>query len=349
MPANTSVWTFEQLGGPRKTLTLSDHAAPHGRPRKKPVVERELEVRMDRVWLAGDGPPVTHIFGTELGPFKLEGRFSDGYGGAGFARAKLNEVNDFVMDVQAVRVTWDDIVSVTGIIKHWKPGIESGGEVTWEMVLEVDEDHLLERGFGRAGHEFDDLKSPAHFTNDIRQALADMHKLTEVPGMRGSIFDSMNSLISSVNSVSSSLATIAGQIDSFANAPFQLLRRFRGALVQFTTVVARLRKTYDDLQVNVALENEDANYQQIFWDRQAGWSASSLRAIQLALKADRSAALAEQGRTLAIYTARQGDTWERISRLLFNGSSGRAEDIRNANGALPGSAPVPGTAYTIPR
>ena len=113
-------------------------------------------------------------------------------------------------------------------------------------------------------------------------------------------------------------------------------------------MVSSLRRTYDDLTVHLAIENENANSWQVFWGVQAEWAESSLEAIRLALKLERAAAVVQAGSILALYTGQDGDTWEQVSRISYNGDPGRASNIRDANGAAPGSNPVPGTTYMVP-
>lgn len=347
MPANTTVWKFEQLtatNGEIRTLILADHYAPHGRPRRKPVVEPELVQRIKTTYFSGNSPPARHIFGVKHESQKINGRLCDNYGGEGFARAKRKEITDFVGAGVQCLVTWDDLISQSIFIHRVKFGIESGADITYELEFEVDADQLQDFALPT----LPDAKGPDVFALAIEDTLRDMSKLTEVPGMRGSIIDSLSSLIASVNSASAALSTIAGQIDSFANAPFQLLNQLRAALDQFRTVVQQLRTTYDDLEVHIALENENANSWQTLWNYQAAWSESSLESIRLALAAERAAAVAQAGSILALYTGKDGDTWEQIARAVYHGDPSRAKEIRDFNGVTDGANPVPGTTYMVP-
>ena len=347
MADNTTVWTFEQIEGARKKFILSDHCAPHGRPRKGAVVEKEIEQRVDSVYYAGNTRPTRHMFGTTEGDSRvIKGRFSDSRGGKGFARNKKAELEAFIRDGHYCLVTWDDLISEICLPKRCKLGIESGGEMTYEIEYLVDADHTNGALFTQG--KVIKPRSAQNIMGDINAAVADMGKLTEVPAMRGSIFDSISSLIAIVATASSALNSVAAGIDSFANAPFQLMNQLHAALDQFRTAVTSLRKTYDDLQNNIALESDNIKNQQAFWDVKSAWAVSSLDMIRLAIEMDRAAALAQQGSIQAIYVAREGDTWEQVSRVAYNGSPERASEIREANGVPPGQAPVPGTEYMVP-
>lgn len=344
MADNVSTWTFTQISGDEHTLVLADHYAPHGRERKKPVVEDESELREDTVYYAGNNVPTHHIFGTKEANQVLEGRLSDSYGGQGFARKKRTEMKAFFLETQPCRVVWDDLVATIAIIKAIKFGIESGGSIPYRLELLISQDQ-----FNSDFSQFvPEPKGPQDFTAQIQAAMLDKDKLAKVPGLKGSIFDSISSLISSVAAATSELNTIAGQIDSFANAPFQLLNQLRAACDQFRTAVTALRQTYDDLTVHIALERQNSSDWQNFWDVQSAWTVSSLDAIRQAIAMDRAAATAQQDSIKEIYTAQVGDTWDGISRSAFSGSADRAADIRAANGIADGSNPVPGTSYMVP-
>jgi hypothetical protein len=344
MADNTTVWTFEQLAGNRRKLTLSDHAAPHGAPRRGAVVEDEIEMQMATVRYGGNAPVTRHLFGTKFQPMRISGRFSDSRGGAGFARKKTAEVKSFVDENQPVLITWDNIIACTGHIARFKPSRESGGEVAWEIEYEVDGDDLLQRT--------PDLpviaKSPVTFTSKIAALLNEAPSLRELPTLRGSVFDAMDSFVSALNQVTAEVAQTAGEINAFTNAPFALLRRFRAGLEQLRTAAVRLRFAFDDLNTNLALERENADQSLKFWDVQSIWSTSLLAILEEALNADEAAAEAEKGRMLTLYTAREGDTWERISLEMFQ-SAARADDIRTANGVDAGADPMAGAIYRIPR
>ena len=58
-------WTFTQVAGDRKVLTLAGESAPHGRPRASPVVEDEMGLRDATVYSPGNPRPAR-------GPTKAE-------------------------------------------------------------------------------------------------------------------------------------------------------------------------------------------------------------------------------------------------------------------------------------
>ncbi len=344
MAANSQIWKFEQLGGEGRTLELAGHAAPFGAPRRGSVVDEEYTLRDDEVYYDGPGVPTRHIFGERAEPITIHGIWMDRRGGfVGFAKAKKREVLTFFRDKQPVRVTWDDIIGIVGLIKRVRFGNESGAHITWEMEILVDEDLLSPQEQAVIA----ETRGPASFANQIQLAMLDSEELLE-PLFKGDIFDSLDSLIGSVNSIAAELRETSEQIDSFANAPFAELRRLRAGLGQFRTAVVNLRRTYDELLANVSIEVNNTTEWQHLWNVQAALSSSTLTALRFAAQAEREAAKAEQGRVKAFYTAREGESWEAISQAVY-GDSLHAAEVRQANGVDGGAAPTPGTTYLCPR
>jgi hypothetical protein len=295
---------FLQIEGDSpKTLELAGHAAPHGRPRKEAVTETESRTRMETVRLPGTDVPVRHVFGGLNEPLKFKGRFRDALGGAGFAKAKHDEVAAFFDDHRLCEVIWDDVLDVHGIMASYRRGIESPAEFTYEIEVDVDRDLL-------AGHvsQVPSVKSPADLTAQIMAALKLKDSLAKPEAMKGSIVDLLGGLVGVVNSATGALVHASNDIDSFATATVSQLQRFRAGLAQTRVAVQSLRGTYDSLVISEALLTESADESQPFWDLQSAWAASSLESLRLLAAASREAAIAEQGTILAFHTAGIGET-----------------------------------------
>jgi hypothetical protein len=343
MPS-TSRWVFKQLGGNRRTLELADHAAPHGRPRQEPVVEDEIEIREDETYYSGDVPPTRHIFGAKFSAWELNGRFSDGYGGLNFAKTKTEEVKAFVSEQQQVQITWADIISAKGFIKRFSPGREAIGEVVWDMTILIDSDDLI-----AFPQRVEEVVVPAVDYLAVWNALLPAEEILETPEtLRTGVFTTLESFIASLNTVSAAALSISEQIDTLATAPFALLARFRAGIRQVSTAVGNLRATYDQLEVNRALENERAQETQRFLDLQARWDAGGLEALRGLQYLDRQAELAQAGQIRGAIRANDGDTWETLSQRVY-GDRTRADDIREANGVEPGDDPQANVQYLVPR
>jgi hypothetical protein len=338
------VWSFEQLGAKRKRISLPGKYAPLGRPRHGTVVKNSLKIANETVYYSGDTEPTRHEFGRRLEPIDLNGRWSDRYLGSGAADAMNEVMRSFVDDRQEVLITWGNILSLGGFVDQFDSTHEGRGEVVWSMHIQIDRDNFL-----LVTPELISSKRPKEYIGEIIAAL----RLVDVdfskqPRIKGSVLDLLNGLLASLNSVSSSLLSVAGQIDSLANAPFAALRSLRATNRQFRTVLVRLHTTYDDLLANAALETERAEDIQTFLGIRAEFSAGQYQALRTAAELDRQTVLAERGQTLALYTARGGDTWESIARNKA-GSAEKADAIRQANGIDAGQPPLEGATYRIPK
>jgi hypothetical protein len=341
MPVYSKI-TFTQLAGKKRVLELADHAAPHGRPRQGPVLEDGVEVRNSETYYSGDVPPTRHLYGVKFPPWELDGRFSDVHGGRGFAKTKTEECRAFVADQQEVRIIWGDLVAVRGLIENFLPGRESWGEVPWTMRILISEDEYL--GFPTPREE---PERPGLSMQKIWRYLKESQNILESPGLKGSVFDALGSLISSLNAVWASTLQIADEIDELATAPFALILRFRAGLRQVTTAIGRLRATYDQLLANAAMEHERAQESQGFMALQSRWDAASIESLRELFDLDRQAERAQAGQIKGQIVAVGGDTWESMARRAY-GDGTRAGEIRDVNGVEAGQNPQAGVGYLIP-
>jgi len=333
---------FTQLGGSRKTLELADHAAPHGRPRVGPVAADSLTLRESEVYVAGSDTPVRHLHGLKHGDWELHGRFTDYFGGLGFAKSKAAEVKKFVADQQPVRASWGDSLAGRGLITSFEPLRESEGEIEWKLTVKIDADEIIDKQRFRSAS-----RRPQDYTNRILQLAREGQKAFEGMPLKLSVFDVINGLISSVASLTAAAITIANGLQSFESEAIGSLRRFRSAIGQLRTAVIIARDAIDALSVDLAIEERNYDETFSFSRNQAVFSDTAISIIKEAADADRSAQLAEQGKILAIIEAKGGDTFESLSSQFY-GNAGRAEDIRKANGVGGGQPPTPGTLYIIP-
>lgn len=343
----TAPWVFTQVTAQQKTLKLDGWDAPHGRPRMKPIVEDGVESRHKRTYYSGNDEPTRHIFGTKLKDLELSGRFMDRYGGPGYARTKAEYAKAFADDKIPVLITWGQNVAVTGYIAEFTPKRESEAEIAWEMKVEVDVDHLLQSSKIRG-----DAQAPAP------EAFVDVMSLLMVQALvpvedqpdafKGSFFDSLDSIVVGLTSAFATLANVALAMSSFEDSLVGDLRRFRAGLGQFKTALIIFRDTYQDFRSETALEGDNAAEQLSFARLQSASAVASMQLMFQIAEADRQAQIAERGKILGFYEAKEGDTWEGISRQVY-GSITRSTDLREANGIAPGVDPVAGTTYAIPR
>jgi len=344
MAKTLPIWVFEQLGGDKLRFELGAHAAPHGRPRQGAVVTQKHIYRQATYRYQGRSLPTRHVFGSSNAPAKINGRWRDRRGGEGFARAKHREAQAFFEAQQNVRITWGDVYSVVGFVSEYEWAPESAHEILYEITFEVDEDLFL----GSAA-VIPERKRPENLSAAILANSALLDAVTKTPDtMTTSVFDLLDSLVGAINTASAFVLEVTDRIDSYATAQVQALARLRSGLEQYSVAVDNLRSTYDRLTGNEALESEDTDNAQAFWEARAIWSADALRVMFEVAAAEREASIAQAANVKEIRTAGDGDTWESFAFAAY-GSAERADEIREANDVPAGSNPVPGTDYFIPR
>jgi hypothetical protein len=336
-------WTFTQLGGDRKELTLTDYDAPFGRPRQHAVVRKGIKIRQRTVRYPGnDGPPTRHVFGDEWHSWELVGRFRDAYGGKGHALRRTDEVTRFVQDKQPVAIRWGDVLACTGFLEEFDPGVESEGEVEWKLRVLIDEDATVA---AKRPDEIVDLD--AQLKRVTALLLAELPKLPSLPDLKPSFLDAVDGLISSINASIGSVVAAANAVSNIEKATMGQIQRLRAGIRQLRTATLILRNTYASAQEDALLLRRTPLADiDVFGARTKSDIALTKAAADLA-DADRKAAIATRGKLTTMVTATAGDTWESLaSRYL--GSADRADALRSINGVRGGEQPVPGRSYKVP-
>lgn len=343
----TKDWTFQQLGGAKKTLMLGGRSAPHGRPRKGPIVSDGIKLRTSRTYYPDAvAPPTTHIFGIAYDDWEIKGRFADIHLGLGETKRVIGEWKSFVADAQELLITWGDVLTVRGLAHKFVPGRESEYEASYTLELHVDE----EVGFAPAPGAFAQAGAAAlcqALQLEILEGVGRIPSLPNVGDLKPSFLDSLDELVSSVNGFSAGLLHLANEFDSFATGTLDQLERLRAGVVQIRTAVNRVRGTVETTANEAALLSRDASLETVWFSTRAGFDVGTLRILALLDEIDREAEIAQRGRVLTVYVARGGDSWESLARQFY-GSSQNAGRIRDANGVRYGEVPTPGRSYQIP-
>lgn len=345
------IWRFTQLSGERRVMVLAGASAPHGRPRKGPVVTDGIKLRHQRVYYPGGArynEPTTHIFGIEWMDWELKGRFSYVTMGKHGARAAVRDWQSFVADAQRVSIAWGDIIWAYGIVDAFIPERESESEVAYTIRVLIDRGEVEGRGSHVAPGDPRTLCQRLRAELDANVTKPELGTLAPTAGAwRPDFLDSIEDIVGELNSFSAALLAIADEIDVFVDATFDQLERLRSGVGQFRTAVHKLRNTIDVTTNDAAILLSDAD-NEIAW---AAWRAetdvATTSLLSILEELDREVDLARRGRALARYVARLGDTWESISSAFYGGPS-EAGAIRNANGVLYGAMPIPGREYIVP-
>jgi len=340
-------WVFTQLAGERKVLTLADADAPHGRPRKAPIVKQSIKVRASEDYYSGTPEPTRHIFGIKLGPWDLNGRYSDtSRAVAGYCQKKLEFTLAFVADAQEVLIEWGDQIRARGLIEEFTAGRESPQESTWEMHLLLNADERL------AHYAQRDTQLPADIMTTTYEMQSMLMQLTgwKKPdfALKGSILDAVSGVLDALTSPFVALNNLANDIQSFERALLGDIKRFRARLDEARQAVLTLQDTVSELTVGLAVESQRAQEQFNFTSLQADTATITNDMLVALVKTDKDAREAERGKTKGLYTAIQDDTWEAISASVYDGVATRGEDIRKANGVPSGTPPELGALYVIP-
>lgn len=340
-------WNFVQLGGSKKTLTLSDWSAPFGRHRQKSVTRKGIQVRHKSTRYPGTNlPPTRHIFGINYMDHELNGRFRDRVLGNGGALAMMEKVSDFVKDGQICDISWGSFMHVTGLISEFDPGIESEHEVEWKMKILIDQDNTQIKQVSPT------VKlDPSETVQRALTAVDPITKITKPGGISISIntdiVDNLDSFVSVVTGAFGQLSDIASQISDLESGLASEAKRLIAGVRQAKTALLTLIDALESAQ-NDSFFIRDSAADTLNYNKTARAAITEAN-IALALLSDleNQAVSQERGNAVISVRAQQGDTWESISTRVY-GSSSEANAIRQANNVRYGSKPKVGSLIVIP-
>lgn len=338
------VWTFEQLGGPRKKLTLSGWSAPFGRPREEAVVRTPIKVRAERTRYPGGTSVTRHVFGHAYEDWELHGRFRDraiGQGRGG-AQAKCEEVKAFVLDQQPVSIAWGDVLLFHGFLIELDPGYEGPGEIEWKLKIEIDEDAA-----GDAAVPARPSPSPRDFGPSLLAALEDIDGAVLAVSLPGSIGDVVSNLLGVFdNAVAAVLAPIE-DLKSFKDATFADINRTIAAVRSVRRAGVELREVFVAVPTDAGYLARGSSGTLAMLRAQAEVEDRMRAALADGARVERAATLALFGRIKGTVVAGDGDSWESLSMRAY-GQADRGTDLRDANGVGAGGVPIPGREYLVP-
>lgn len=361
---NAKPWRFRQRGGEQKVLELSGWSAPFGRPRQKPVATLPMRLRQSKRTYPGVVAPTRQLWGIGYGDITLEGRFMDVDLGVGGAKAKVQEVQEFVHDQQQIIVEWGDMIGVVGIIGDFEPAFESESHVAWHMVIEVDD------SVQRAARPTAVATSSAgdalitQIPKDAAPLFLAPNILDSLQGLSNALLDLVDDQVSIVTGAFGQFAIAADAIATLAQAGDDELSRLRQGIGQAMTATITLADLYDsidkadetsaggflDVQSVATLSSpwtSDENAR-LAWSRFRLQQTTIMNQVLAEMaELDAQAELAQRGMATSMATARAGDTWESLALALYNDVN-QAQTLRDANGATYGSLPVPGPVVVPP-
>lgn len=343
-------WTMKQLEPPFDEFRLEGLSAPHGRRRRKPVMQTDFELRQKKTFYAGRRKPTRHHFGDQESDIVLTGRFMDSALGSGGAITKRRELRDFAAAARPIRVRWGSLVSYQGLMTKVQTALEDTANITYAITIEVDADEDL---VARRTLPSPPV-SPTQMANLVNEELIKMRfpvqTDTGLPNfaLLQSAIDFMASVVSDLNLASATFLSAAEAVRDFASASTGQLKRLLGGISQLKTSMITLQNTFDTMQIETMLFVQNAETL-VRWDEQRKDSALSTVAIMSLLsdlEVSTRAVISRPG--FATIIARDGDTWESLATRVLGGPSG-AISLRDANGIRFGEQPQPGRTYMVPQ
>lgn len=341
-------FTLTQLGPPNKVLKLEGPNLPYGRPRHGAVFEQEREIDMGATRYAGNRVPTRHIFTDEQKPIVLTGRFMDSrIGVAGGALAKWDELDAFVADSVLVRAEWDSTLAITGICSKCKRGVESEAEFVWTLTIEPDTDDTkpIQAPVAPPTNVSDQTAAVLARFQNVNAQLVDLPPDIEY---QPSFLDQIRNAISSINSISASFKSFANSVDNYESALSSDVAHFRAGIAQYGSAIDQLQLTLSSAVNDPAIVAARGPSQTSWFQARAQVDADLLEILAVLAVMDLTAEIQQQGQPDTTYVTDQGDTWESIAAAKM-GSAGKADALRQANGARGGTQPTPGQVVNIPK
>lgn len=339
-------WTITQLGGDKKILTLSMGQAPHGRPRKDPIVKDGVKVNTTRTHYpdSQSSRSTRHVFGEELTDWELKGRFrAKDFANPEALQTRVQEIKKFISDHQEVSASWGPVLAIEGFLKTAEFEWESSAECTWKLVLEIDAD--ITKPVSAAANKEPAKVNPRLIEKAIEE-LGVAVTLAEKKEFKPSLFDAVDDLVSGLTGAAGSLLSTSKSITDTINTPAAQWKRLRAGLHQTRVASLRVKRCLETNADQAGLDTS-AVKQITGLLFLADYKLQCMLNVEILAEAERDAVLLERGQTSTMYAARFGDSWESISRKFYNGAEG-ADRIRLANGIRTGTAPEPGKRYRIP-
>jgi hypothetical protein len=341
-------WKFTQLGGARKTITLTGALAPHGRPRKGPVVSDGFGLRHSATYYPGREKPTRHIFGVRHSDWQLKGRWMDrDLGKIGGAVDMLAEMKAFIADGETVLITWGNIGAWVGLVLEVLPERESASQIAYAITVAIDHDSRQALDVPTTP-----VQNPKDDTAKLLDLIGPLKTLsTDIPGdieFQSSFLDSIDDFVSSVNAITGAIVDVVNGIDNFEQAASSELNRLRGGIGQLHTALVILNGTLDDASSDAAVERASASSQTEWARTREDDRAATLALLALLAEMDAGAEQVLRGRADKTSRAVAGDSWESLSRQHYGGSD-KADALRQANGARYGAQPLAGKTLHVPK
>lgn len=338
-------WVFRQIRtGVQEILT--GWSAPFGRPRKGPLVEDGVELRVAETHYDGaDGDPDYHVFGSKNDDYELHGRWMDKVLGAGGANALIDRFKKWAKSGEMSTIQYGDIIVARGLLQHFIPSRESEAEADWKMIWRIASDTTATQVRATTvptlpsaiiGNLADELRVPLELPSFASGIEIDL-----------SFLDGIDDAITSLGALTGQLVNLANQVDSAERATFNELARLRATLQQVRTAIITVQTAVDATPNDAALAADSAATTVAWLQYRARFDSSVYASLAACNDADARLELMQRGEASTSHRVVMGETWESISSLIFGGPD-KADLLRRANGVRGGTKPTPGTDIQVP-
>lgn len=362
MAANLAkAWTFSQLGGAQKTMTLLGWNAPFGRPRKGAVVNAGLSVRRSVTYYpAKNMPPTIHSFGSQGKPFELHGRWMDAPNGKdGTVQQMVRDWKDFIADELEVRAKWGDILSYRIFIHDFDAGMESEADVAWKLEADV----ILDEAAPIVVDPFA-AKSPTDYASQLGAMFSDVQKPFQLPqtvnvlALLPEISDAFDAILTTLNAPFAAVYDTASALSDFETALSSDLVKMGSGLQTMRSGVLQLRETSTLFASRAASMNVPGAFVEgtlfsapdmlAILDAKTTSDVATTNLLALIAEMQNDMDRTSRGQATAAHAAQDGDTWETIATRTL-GSPDGARAIKHMNSIRYGKRPQPGKVYILPR
>lgn len=349
LQTHSQPWVISQLDPPNQTIRLEGLSAPHGRRRRKPIMETEWELRQQKTYYPGRRKPTRHHFGDQESDIVLVGRFMDTELDTGGAVDKRQEVRQFAAAARRVRVRWGSVASYQGIIAKVRTGFEDAANITYEITIEVDADEDLAVRRVISVQPIAPTQVAGFVLKEIATVRAPFQTDSGLPNfdVLQDAISAMSSVVSTVNLASATFLSAAEAVRDFTSATSGQLKRLLGGITQLKTAMITMQNAFDSIALDSVLFVRTATVETTWQGLKNESNLSALNVLSLLADLEVSARSALGSPGFQTIIARDGDTWESLATRAIGGPDG-ANALRDANGVRYGEKPIGGRSYVVP-
>ena len=337
-----SVLFFEEVGGPKRNVTLLGVSSPHGGPRRGAAFDIGTELRQVRQYEPGMNSPVRHVTGVNSPNLVVHGDLRDYDGGDGYAAKLRDKILNIAQDGRKLRVVWFDKVYY-GVLAKANLGVESARDYLYDLTFELDASENKRAVLSKFALPIQTLPDFSSLQDSLNVTFATF----SIPGLSFDIANQLTSLFSAALSPLVDIVRIVGDIETEISDVAGAFRQLTGSLSSLLGALGYAMSYLDGNPISGDPEDGTSDLAAL----QAAWTrarADAIVALQDAMLTTFYAGVYAEKKSTSVttgktYTVRDGDTVDGIAGLIGT----TPEIIRSLN---PGLAfePTAGTVLKVP-